>query len=213
MIILGLTGSIGMGKSVAADTFRRLGVPVHDADKTVHQLMAPDGQAFGEISHLFPDVIEDGVINRRRLGDQVFVNPSQLGKLENILHPLVKLQKHRFLATAARRQVALVVLDVPLLFEGQGQKRCDGTVTVTAPWFVQRARVLARPGMTAEKFQAILSKQVPDAQKRKLSTFVVQTGNGRLESLRMIRNIISETQNWQGRHWPPVPARFGRQIH
>jgi len=208
MIILGLTGSIGMGKTVAADTFRRLGVPVHDADLTVHQLMAPDGKAFDEISRLFPDVIENGAINRRKLGDIVFVNPPELKKLENILHPQVKAHKHKFLATAARRQVPLVVLDVPLLFEGGGQGRCDGTVVVTAPAFVQRARVLARSGMTVEKFQAIRANQLTDAEKRKLSTFVVQTGNGRLESLRMIRNIITETKNWQGRHWPPVPDRF-----
>lgn len=210
MIILGLTGSIGMGKTVAANTFRSFMVPVHDADKTVHDLMDPGGEAFDKIADWFPGVVENGKINRRHLGDVVFGNAEDLCRLESIVHPLVRRRKHRFLAAAARRQCPLVVLDVPLLFETAGDRHCDGVVTVTAPWFVQRARVLSRPGMTQEKFQAILAMQTPDREKRHLSEFIVQTGNGRLESLRAIRNIINETRTWRGGHWPPVPLRSGR---
>ncbi len=209
MIILGLTGSIGMGKTVAARTFRSFMVPVHDADQTVHELMAPGGRAFAEIADWFPGVVEDGKINRKRLGDIVFRDTEDLRRLESITHPLVRQHKQQFLAVAARRQCRLVVLDVPLLFETGGDQHCDGVVTVTAPYFVQRARVLSRPGMTEEKFAAILEKQIPDRQKRRLSDFIVQTGNRRLESLCAIRKIISDTRNWRGGHWPPAPIRTG----
>jgi len=210
MIILGLTGSVGMGKTAAARTFRNLLVPVHDADQTVHDLMAPGGEAFHQVAEQFGEAIENGRINRKRLGDVVFRDGDRLKQLESILHPLVGKKKHWFLSVSARRQHPLVVLDVPLLFETGGQSRCDGVVTVSAPWFVQSARVLARPGMTVEKFAAILAKQLPDEEKRRRSDFVVQTGNGRLESLRAIRKIINETRTWRGRHWPPGPLLSGR---
>jgi len=210
MIILGLTGSIGMGKTVAANVFRSCSVPVHDADKTVHDLMAPDGEAFDEIANGFPEAVQDGKINRKRLGDLVFRDADDLKRLESFLHPLVRSHKRRFLGGAARRRQPLVVLDVPLLFETQGQHQCDGVVTVSAPWFVQRARVLSRPGMTPEKFTAILAKQMPDSEKRRRSDFVVQTGNGRLESLCAIRKIIHDVRTWRGSHWPPSPSLLGQ---
>jgi len=210
MIILGLTGSIGMGKTVAANVFRSCSVPVHDADKAVHDLMAPGGQAFDEIATGFREAVKNGKINRKRLGDIVFKDPDDLKRLESILHPLVRDHKHRFLGRAARRRQPLVVLDVPLLFETHGQHQCDGVVTVSAPWFVQRARVLSRPGMTPEKFAAILAKQMPDSEKRRKSDFVVQTGNGRLESLCAIRKIIGNVRSWQGSHWPSRPGVAGR---
>jgi len=203
MIILGLTGSIGMGKTVAAQNFCRLGIPVHDADQAVHDLMAPGGRAFDKIIGQFPETFEDGKINRTRLGDRVFSSPQELSCLEAILHPLVRQHKLKFLGNAARRRCPLVVLDVPLLFETGGDRQCDGVVSVSAPDFVQRARVLSRPGMTDQKFAAILAKQLPDREKCRRSDFVVQTGGGRLESFISIRKIIEETRTWRGRHWPP----------
>jgi len=210
MIILGLTGSIGMGKTVAANVFRSCSVPVHDADKVVHDLMSPGGQAFDEVAIRFRKAVENGKINRKRLGDIVFKDPDDLKRLESILHPLVRDHKRRFLGDAARRRQPLVVLDVPLLYETEGQRQCDGVVTVSAPWFVQRARVLSRPGMTPEKFAAILAKQMPDSEKRRRSDFVVQTGNGRLESLCAIRKIIQDVRTWRGNHWPLGPCLSGR---
>jgi dephospho-CoA kinase len=207
MIILGLTGSIGMGKTVAANTFRRFGIPVHDADQTVHDLMAPGGKAFAKIAEGFPDVIENSTINRKRLGDQVFADTEALKRLESILHPLVGENKNKFLSLSARRRCSQVVLDVPLLFETDGQKKCDAVITVSAPSFVQRARVLARPGMTEQKFASILAKQVPDREKCRKSDFVVQTGNGRLESLSAIRKIITETGSLRAANWPPASPR------
>lgn len=210
MIILGLTGSIGMGKSVAARNFRRLGVPVHDADQTVHDLMAPAGAAFPEIADRFPGVMEEGRINRKRLGDLAFRDTENLQRLESILHPLVRAHKSRFLGSAARRRCPVVVLDVPLLYETGGDKECDAVVVVTAPAFVQRARVLSRPGMTVEKLDAILERQAPDREKRRRADFLVQTGIGKLESLTAIRKIVAIAKSWRGRRRPAPPNRRDR---
>ncbi len=207
MIILGLTGSIGMGKTTAANDFRRLGVPVHDSDAAVHQLLAPDGAAFGAIQMLFPEAIGPEGVDRRRLGDLVFNDPAALKQLEAILHPLVRERKNRFLKIAARQRSRLVVLDIPLLFETGGDRDCDAVVVVTAPAFVQRARVMARTGMTEEKFTAILAKQTPDRIKRRKADFIVQTGLGRLESLSTIRQLIKVVKTWKPRKWPPAGAR------
>lgn len=147
------------------------------------------------------------MINRKVLGDIVFQDEENLRKLELIIHPLVRQQKNKFLGQTARRQCPLVVLDVPLLFETGGNRQCDGVVVVTAPDFVQRSRVMHRPGMTEEKFAAILGKQIPDQEKRQRADFLVQTGLGRLESLRAIRNILKQVKNWRGVHWPASPIR------
>lgn len=207
MIILGLTGSIGMGKSTAANDFRRLGIPVHDSDAAVHELLAPDGAAFPAIGQAFPDVIRPQGVDRKRLGDYVFKDKVALKRLEAILHPLVREQKARFLKVAALQRQKLVVLDIPLLFETGGERDCDAVVVVTAPAFVQRARVLARPGMTAEKFANILAKQMPDRIKRQKADFIVKTGLGRLESLSAIRQIVGVVKTWKPRKWPPAGAR------
>ncbi len=204
MIILGLTGSIGMGKSTAAKDFRNFGVAVHDADATVHKLMAPQGCAFEAICRLFPEVRTKRGIDRRRLGARVFADQMALKQLEQILHPLVRRDKRRFLQIMARRRQKLVVLDVPLLFETGGDRHCDGICVVTAPEFVQRARVMARPGMDKDKFEQILAKQTPDKTKRAKADFIIQTGLGRLESRRMIRHIIGSVQQWKPHHWPPA---------
>jgi dephospho-CoA kinase len=202
MVILGLTGSIGMGKSTSAAVFRRLGVAVYDADAVVHSLMGPNGAAFVAICQAFPNVCSKAGIDRRLLGDIVFADDEALGCLEGILHPLVRTYKQGFLRRASRQRHRLVVLDVPLLYETAGQKQCDAVVVVTAPKFVQRARVMSRPGMTAEKFESILVKQVPDFLKRQYAEFVVQTGMGRLESLRSIRHIVGIAQSLKSNKWP-----------
>ena len=202
MVILGLTGSIGMGKSTAAADFRRLRVAVHDADETVHALMAPGGAAFNQICQVFPGVRSKVGIDRKRLGDLVFADMAALKKLEAILHPLVRKQKTEFLKRSALRRQNLVVLDVPLLFETGGEAKCDAVVVVTAPTFVQRARVMARPGMTTEKFESILAKQVPDLIKRRSADFVVQTGLGRIASLRKIRHIAHTAPLLKPNKWP-----------
>lgn len=202
MVILGLTGSIGMGKSTAAADFRRLRVAVHDADETVHALMAPGGAAFDQICQVFPGVRSKVGIDRKRLGDLVFADMAALKKLEAILHPLVRKQKTEFLKRSALRRQNLVVLDVPLLFETGGEAKCDAVVVVTAPTFVQRARVMARPGMTTEKFKSILAKQVPDLIKRRSADFVVQTGLGRIASLRKIRHIAHTAPFLKPNKWP-----------
>jgi dephospho-CoA kinase len=212
MFILGLTGSIGMGKSTAAAMFRRLGVPVHDADAAVHRLMAPGGAAVGPVLAAFPEAAgKDGGIDRRALGAVVFKDTAALHRLERILHPLVGADERRFLARAARRRAPLVVLDVPLLYETGGERRCDAVLVVTAPPFLQRARVMARPGMTEERLATILAKQTSDTAKRARAAFVVPTGFGRLYPLRRITGIVKILRQRQGRRWPIAPR--GKDIH
>jgi len=206
MLILGLTGSIGMGKTTAANDFKRLGIPVHDADRAVHELMGRGGGAVDAVAQAFPGVELDGAINRRKLGAQVFDAPGELKRLEAILHPMVGAHKRNFLKCAARRGTGMVVMDVPLLFETGGEAACDAVITVSAPPFVQTARVLSRPGMTRKRLAQILGQQLADTEKRRRSDFVVPTGLGRLESLRTIRKIIAEVSTWPARHWPPWAA-------
>lgn len=191
MIILGLTGSIGMGKSTAAGMFRYLGVPVHDADAVVHDLMKPGGAAFNAIAKKFPDAVQAGRIDRKILGGLVFGNASELAKLEGILHPLVQSREKAFLRQQRRVGRRLVVLDIPLLFETGGDARCDYVAVVSAPAFVQRQRVLARPGMKDETFRQILQKQMPDRDKRRRADFIIPTGLGRAVTFGYIRSIVT----------------------
>jgi dephospho-CoA kinase len=189
--IIGLTGSIGMGKSTAAAMFRRLGVPVHDADASVHRLLARGGRAVKPVGAAFPGVVRQGAVDRAALGRMVFGKPAALRRLEGILHPLVREEAARFVARARARGEDLVVLDIPLLLETGGERRCDAVVVVTAPAFIQRARVLARPGMTEARFAQILAQQMPDRQKRARADFVVETGLGKRYTLCRIAEIIS----------------------
>ncbi len=191
MNILGLTGSIGMGKTEAAKTFRRFRVPVFEADAVVHDLLVANGDAVADIARAFPETVRDGVVDRHELGALVFDRPDLLKRLEAILHPRVRRREHRFVTDAARRGARLIVLDIPLLFESGSQRRCDVTAVVSAPASVQRGRVLKRPGMTAEKFAAILERQMPDTEKRRRADFVIPTGLGRRFSLQRIRRIIT----------------------
>lgn len=174
--VLGLTGSIGMGKSATAAMFRRIGVPVHDADASVHALYR--GRAAPLIEAAFPGTVVGGIVDRTALGHLVLGSPERLAVLVGLVHPLVRAEEDRFLARATAARAPLAVLDIPLLFETGGEARCDAVLVVTAPGPIQRARVLARPGMTDEKFEAVLSKQMPDAEKRRRAHFVVDTGRG-----------------------------------
>jgi dephospho-CoA kinase len=191
VIVLGLTGSVGMGKSTAAAMFRSLGVPVHDADTEVHRLLAPHGAAVAAVAQAFPEAqAGDGGIDRARLARRVFGELAALQRLEHILHPLVRRTSERFLRAARARRVPLVVLDVPLLFETGGERRCDKIVVVSAPAYLQRARVMARPGMTAERFEAMLRKQMPDSEKRRRADFVVPSGLGRAVTFRRLLRLV-----------------------
>ncbi|HEY3911172.1 MAG TPA: dephospho-CoA kinase [Stellaceae bacterium] len=191
MIVLGLTGSIGMGKSTAAAMLRRMRVPLFDADQIVHRLLGPGGAAVAAVEAAFPGVrTEGGGIDRAALGQRVFGDPDALSRLERILHPMVAAQERRFLARARARGEKLAVLDVPLLFESRGAGRCDYVVVVSAPAMLQRQRVMRRPGMNEARFAAILKQQMPDAEKRRLADFVVLTGLDRKMSLRRLRAIV-----------------------
>ncbi len=190
MILLGLTGSIGMGKSETARMFQRLGVPVYDSDAAVHSLYAKGGAAVEPIGAAFSDAVIDGAVDRQILGAKVLGNPEALKKLEQIVHPLVGLAQVEFLNRARAQQAPLVVLDIPLLFETGGDKRVDKVLVVSAPPELQRARVLARPGMSVEKFEAILAKQVSDSEKRARADFVIMTDAGLDQAFADVKNLV-----------------------
>jgi dephospho-CoA kinase len=190
MIVLGLTGSIGMGKSTAAAALRRLGVPVHDADAEVHRLLRRDKPTISAVEAAFPGVSRDGAVDRGELGRRVFGDAAALARLEAILHPRVRQAEKRFLRRARAARAPLVVLDIPLLFETGGDRRCHATAVVSAPAFIQAGRVLRRPGMTRGRLAAILSRQMPDMEKRRRADFVVPTGLDRRSSLRALAEIV-----------------------
>lgn len=190
MIVLGLTGSIGMGKTTTARLFAEEGVPVHDADAAVHRLY--DGEAGGLIEREFPGTTVAGRVDRTRLAGRVVGDPQALKRLEAIVHPLVRKSENAFLEDARRRGAPVVVLDIPLLFETGGDARVDAVVVVTTPAEVQRERVLARPGMTAEKFEALLAKQMPDAEKRRRADFIVDSGHGLEPARAQVRDILAK---------------------
>lgn len=190
MIVLGLTGSIGMGKSTTAKMFAEEGVPVHDSDEAVHRLYA--GEAAPLVEAAFPGTVADGRVDRERLSRQVIGNAEAIRRLEEIVHPLVRADASRFLASHRAAGARLAVLDIPLLFETGGRERVDKVVVVTAPPEVQRERVLARPGMTPEKFQAILARQVPDAEKRRLADYIIDTGYGMEAAREQVRRVIAD---------------------
>ena len=189
MIVLGLTGSIGMGKSTTTAMFADAGALVWNADEAVHRLYARGGAAVGPVGEAFPGVVVDGAVDRTRLAEALGRDDQAFRRLEAIVHPLVMADRLEDLAAAGTRGVKLAVLDIPLLFETGGDGAVDAVVVVTAPAEVQAARVLARPGMTRERFEAILSRQLPDAEKRRRADFVVDTGEG-LEAARVRVNEI-----------------------
>lgn len=188
MLVLGLTGSIGMGKSATAAMFEEMGVPVHSADAAVHRLYA--GPAAPAIEALFPGTVTGGVVDRDRLAARVLGDAAALKSLEALVHPLVRREEAAFLDATRARGELLAVLDIPLLFETGGEARVDRVLVVTAPAEVQRARVLARPGMSVERFEAILAKQMPDAEKRRRADVVIDTSGGFDEAREDVRVLV-----------------------
>ena len=190
MIVLGLTGSIGMGKSTTANLFAEAGVPVYDADAAVHRLY--EGEAVAAIEAAFPGTTDNGKVDRNKLSARVVRDPAAMQKLEDIVHPMLGASRHKFLQEAEQTGAPVAVVDVPLLFETGGEKRVDAVVVVTTSPEVQRERILARPNMTEEKLAGILARQMPDAEKRKRAHFVVDTSHG-LDPVRArIRDILAE---------------------
>lgn len=190
MLILGLTGSIGMGKSTTAKLFAEEGVPVHDADAAVHALY--EGAATPLIERAFPGTTTAGKVDRQKLAARVVGNEAAMKELEAIVHPLVRQSEIRFIEQARAEARPVVVLDIPLLFETGGEKRVDKVVVVSAPAAEQRRRVLERPGMTEEKFEALLAKQVADAEKRRRADFVIDTGRGIDHAREQVRSLLAE---------------------
>lgn len=197
--VLGLTGSIGMGKSATCRMFRDLGVPVWDADAAVHALYGQGGAAVAPVEEAFPGTAVDGAIDRARLGQVVLGDPAALKRLETIVHPLVRRDEEAFLGSAVAGRARLVLLDIPLLFETGGEGRTDAVAVVTAPAEIQRERVLARPGMTPEKFEAILAKQMPDPEKRTRAHFLVDSGSGFARAERDVAAIVRALAGRPGR--------------
>ena len=212
MRILGLTGSIGMGKSTTAAMFEEEGAPVYDSDAAVHALYAPGGAAVEPIGAAFPDAVADGAVDRARLAERVLDDAEALKALEAITHPLVLQGRADFLRRAAAEGADVVVADVPLLFETGGERMMHAVVVASAPEAVQRERVLARPGMTPEKLEAILARQTPDAEKRARADFVIETGRGVEAARDQVRQVLStlRTPGWRSVHSarldPPAEA-------
>ena len=188
MFVLGLTGSIGMGKSTAAAMFRAEGIAVHDADAVVHELYR--GEAAPAIEAAFPGTTRDGVVDRALLGALVLDDPAALARLEAIMHPLVAASREAFLTEEEKKGARLAVLDVPLLFETGGDRGVDAVVLVTAPEAVQKERVSRRPGMTPERLAVILARQMPDAEKRARAHFIIDTGGEFAATARQVRAIL-----------------------
>lgn len=193
MKIIGLTGSIGMGKSTTAHMFAELGVPVFDADAAVHQLYAPGGRAVPLIRAVFPDAIcADGGVDRKRLGEHMRADPLNLDVLTSFIHPWVGEMRAEFLERAKADGAKAVLFDIPLLFETGGDKKVDATIVVSAPASVQRQRVLSRPGMSAALFEDLLSRQMPDAEKRKRADYVISTAEGLDAARKRVKIVLDE---------------------
>jgi len=192
MIVVVLTGSIAMGKSTTATMFNRRKIPIFDADKLVHSFFSKGGAAVGMVNEHFPSAITDDTVDRAVLGEIVFGDPHRLSILESIIHPLVDNERNRFLQRHRRRKTKIVVLDVPLFYEIKKRYKSDFVCVVSAPGFLQRQRALGRPGMTRQKLDAILARQMPDHEKRKRSNFVIPTGLGIAYTNRRLRRTLNK---------------------
>lgn len=192
MIVLGLTGSIAMGKSTAAAMFRALKVPVFDADATVHRLLGRGGGAVARVAAAFPGVLAEGAIVRPELARRVFGDDAALKRLEAILHPEVAAARRRFVRRALARKEPLVVFDIPLLFETAGERACDLVAVVSAPRVVQEQRLLRRPGMDRKRLAAILARQMPDAHKRKRADVIIPSGLGKAVTRKVIARLVAD---------------------
>ena len=211
MIVLGLTGSIGMGKSTAASVLRRLGVPLYDADAEIHKMLGPRGAAVARVEAVFPGVRgENGGIDRTRLGQRVFGKPEGLRRLEKILHPMVRAVERGWVAQQRGRKSRLVVLDIPLLFETDRIDRVDGVIVVSAPARLQRERVLRRKGMTEARFAAILRTQLSDHEKRRRADFVVSTALSRSAGARQLAAIVRQVREGKWQRSPRLRQLRGR---
>ena len=207
MFLIGLTGSIGMGKSLTASLFQKEGVPVYDADAAVHSLYEKDGAAVAPIGALVPEAIIDGAVDRAILGQHVLKDGEKLKALEAIVHPLAGEAQMEFLLRNEKAGTKVVVLDIPLLLEGNGEKFVDSVVVVSAPYDLQRARVLARPGMSEERFAEILAKQVPDAEKRKRAEFIVDSSISVEDAHAQVRVILEAIEGREGVAYAARKAR------
>jgi dephospho-CoA kinase len=190
MMVIGLTGSIGMGKSTAAKILGAMGFPIYSADRAVHEVLKKGGKAVPAVAKLFPETLKKGGIDRKCLGRAVFGKPRKLRQLEKIVHPLLKQAERLFLQKARQNKHPAAILEIPLLFETGGEKRCDITLCVTAPRKIQRMRVLSRKDMTEDKLRAILARQMPDAEKRTRADFIVPTGKGLHTTKQHLHDIL-----------------------
>jgi dephospho-CoA kinase len=197
--ILGLTGSIGMGKSTVAGQLASLGARVCDADGIVHKLLGRGGAAVEAVVAVFPSIVKNGEVDRKALGEIVFHDKHKMKLLENILHPLVVAEENAFIERHTDGKTDIVVLEIPVLYETGAEKRCDAVVVVTAPPFIQKRRVLERPHMTPKRLAAILAMQVPDREKRRRADFVVQTGLGRAYSMRQVKMVVEKIRDARNR--------------
>ncbi len=201
MVVLGLTGSIAMGKTTAAKMVRRLGIPVFDADGCVHALLARNGRAVDAVGRLFPEVIAEGAVDRAALARRVFASSGALASLEAVLHPLVRERQSWFLKVEARQGRRVVVLDIPLLFETGGDTVCDAVAVVSAPEFVQRRRLRERPGLGASRLHATLARQMTDVEKRRRADYVIPTGLGKAFTFATITRIVADCSRRKGGRW------------
>ncbi len=208
MFLIGLTGSIGMGKTLTASLFEDEGVPRYDADAAVHALYEKNGAAVEPIGALCPEAIVDGAVDRAILGQVVLKDAEKLKQLEAIVHPLAGASQMQFLEAEIQRNTAFVLLDIPLLFETGGDGFVDCTVVVSAPAEIQKARVLARPGMSEERLNDILAKQVPDAEKRQRADFIVDSSISVEDARRQVRDIMKQLQGREGRAYEARKARY-----
>ena len=207
MYLIGLTGSIGMGKSLTAGLFEKQGIPVYDADAAVHALYEKNGAAVAPIGALVPEAIVNGAVDRAILGQHVLKDADKLKALEAIVHPLAGAAQRQFLIENEARGTKIVVLDIPLLLEGNGEKFVDSVVVVSAPYELQRMRVLARPGMSEERFADILSKQVPDAEKRQRAEFIVDSSISVEDAETQVHAILEAVDGRVGRALAARKAR------
>ncbi|MGA7711775.1 MAG: dephospho-CoA kinase [Rhizomicrobium sp.] len=191
-ILVGLTGSIGMGKSETAKMFARLSIPVYDADAAVHALYEPGGAAVAAIAEAFPGAVKNNRVDRDALARQIGGNPAEFAKLESIVHPLVGIAQREFIEAAQAKGAKLVVLDIPLLYETGADARMDAVVVVSARQDLQRERVLSREGMTEEKLDHILARQMSDAEKRAKAHYIVETDKGRVQAFEQVQKIVAE---------------------
>ena len=194
MIVIGLTGSIAMGKSTVGKMLESLGVPVHDSDQAVHRLLSEDTQTIHAIGEMFPGTVDakTGQVDRAVLGQIVFADPVKRKQLEEILHPRVREDQTNFIAESRQLGLKRVALDIPLLFETGADQRVDVVLVASAPAYIQRRRALARPGMTPEKFKSIKKSQLPDIEKRKRADYVIETGLGHAHSMEMLKHALHD---------------------